>query len=136
MRMATSLTVSSPTRRSMMSRPISTSPGLGLNGLRSTSQLRRRAPSLSIPARRSGVDEDPPALAGGDESEYTRGDARAAGDDDDVVEPADGRTTGVEQRQAHDSERVDQLACHVRKATPASLLRRDGLPDCRQRRSG
>ena len=31
----------------MMSVPMSTSPGFGLNGLRSTSQLRSRAPSLA-----------------------------------------------------------------------------------------
>ena len=117
-RRATSLTVSSPILRSMMSRPISTSPGFGLNGLRSTSQLRRRAPSLSSAAEAVGVDEDPPALAGGDEAEHARGDAGAAGNDDDVVEPADGRAAGVEQRQAHDPERVDQLACHAARLPP------------------
>ena len=51
-RRAMSLTVSSPILRSIKCWPISTSPGRGLNGLRSTSQLRRRAPSLSSVAIR------------------------------------------------------------------------------------
>ena len=79
------------------------------------------------PRQAGGVDEDPPALTGGDEAEHTWSDTGATRNDDDVVEATDGRTTCIEQRQAHDSERVDQLACHVRKATPACLLRRDAI---------
>ncbi len=55
----------------MMSRPINSSPGFGLNGLRSTSQLRRRHAVTVDRRQTAGVDKDPPALAGGDESEYT-----------------------------------------------------------------
>lgn len=64
------------------------------------------------------IDEDPPPLAGGDESEHTWGDTGATGNDHDVVESADGRTTGVEQRQAHDSKCVDQVACHAARLPP------------------
>ena len=60
-----------------------------------------------------GVDEDAPALAGGDEAEDAGRAAVRAGDDDDVVEPADGVAAGVEQGQAHHPERVDEVACHV-----------------------
>ena len=113
----------------MMSRPISISPGFGLNGLRSTSQLRSRAPSLSIPARRLALTKIRRRWLVATNPSTRGATPRATGDDDDVVEPADGRAAGVEQRQAHDSERVDQLACHGRKATPASLLSQDALTD-------
>ena len=43
-----------------------------------------------------GVHEDPAALAHGDEAQYSRRAARLAGDDHDVLEPTDGRPTGVE----------------------------------------
>ena len=46
-RRATSLMVSAFRRLSMMSRPSMCSPWRGLKGFRSTSQLRRRAPSVS-----------------------------------------------------------------------------------------
>ena len=51
-REATSLTVSSPMRRSMTSSPRSISPGRVWSGWRSRSQLRRRAPSVSSAAMR------------------------------------------------------------------------------------
>ena len=66
----------SPSRRrprvSMSSAPMSTSPVRGLNGLRSTSQLRSRAPSPSRSAIRFDVDEDPAALAGCHEADHAR----------------------------------------------------------------
>ena len=58
------------------------------------------------------VDEDPPALAEGDEAEHSRGGALLGRHDDDVLEPADGRSAGVEQWQAHHPERVDEIAGH------------------------
>ncbi|MEI2705000.1 MAG: hypothetical protein V9E89_06980 [Ilumatobacteraceae bacterium] len=70
----------------------------------------------------SGVDEDPPPSAGGDEPEDAGVAALDGGCDDDVVELADGRPAGVEQWQAHDPERVDQLPCHAGKATPRGVL--------------
>ncbi len=64
-----------------------------------------------------GVDEDPAALALGDESDDARQRARPTGHGDDVLDPADRRPTGVEQRQAHHPERVDQVASHATKVT-------------------
>ncbi len=82
------------------------------------------------------VDEDAPTLAGGDEPEHPWCATAMAGNDDDVVEPADGGTARVEQRQAHDAKCVDQLPCHAGKATPH--LRRKGAdvtaPECCVRR--
>src|SRR4029079_19439038 len=60
-----------------------------------------------------GADEDAATLAGGDETQHTWSDARAARDHDDVVEPADRRAACIAPRQAHDRERVDELACHA-----------------------
>ena len=78
------------------------------------------------PGEPAGVDEDAAALAGGDETEHSRRHTGAAGDDDDVVEPTDRRTAGIEQRQAHDSERVDQIACHVARLPPRACSGRMG----------
>ncbi len=64
------------------------------------------------------VDEDPAMLTGGDEPGDTRRLADSAGHDDDVLDLADLGAAGVEQRQAHHPERVDQLACHAAQATP------------------
>ena len=69
-RRATSWTVSSPTLAVDEVWLTSSSPGRDLNGLRSTSHERRRAPSLSSVGDAVGVDEDAPALAGGDEAEH------------------------------------------------------------------
>ncbi len=92
--------------------------GLGLERIEVDVPAAQARAVAVDPGEAIGVDEDPSALTGGDESEHSWGDAGAAGNDDDVVEAADGCTTGVEQRQAHDSKRVDQLACHTARLPP------------------
>ena len=74
----------------------------------------------------------------GDEADDAGRMPPAAGDDDDVVDPADRRATGVEQRQAHHPERVDQLACHARRSYTVVSARADVLASTRDalRRSG
>ena len=63
----------------------------------------------------SRVDEDPAALARRHEAEDPRRVAGATWHDDKILDLADRSATGVEQRQAHHPERVDQLACHGRR---------------------
>ena len=112
-RRATSLTVSSPTCLSISSAPISTSPGSWLERV----EVDVPAPQPHAVAVELGdtrrVDEDPAALARCDEAEDPRRGAGATWHDDDVLDLADRRATGVEQGQAHHPERVDQLACHA-----------------------
>ena len=113
-----SLTVSSPILRSIRSAPISTSPERGLNGLRSTSQLRRRAPSLSRSAIRLALTKMRRRWLLGDEADDAWRDRlafsrRPARDHDDVVESADLGAAGIEQRQPHHPECVDQLTGHA-----------------------
>ena len=59
------------------------------------------------------VDEDPPALAAGDEPDDPWRSAGSARHDHDVDDLADLGATGVEQGQAHHPECVDHLACHA-----------------------
>ena len=76
------------------------------------------------------VDEDPPALAAGDEPDDPWRSAGAARDDDDVDDLADLGAAGVEQGQAHHPECVDHLACHAGEATrpPCSEAAMNGWP--------
>ena len=64
-----------------------------------------------------GVDEDAPALALGDEPGDPRRGPGERRHGDDVLDAPDGRAGGVEQRQAHDAERPDQLAGHTAERT-------------------
>ena len=75
-----------------------------------TPQARAVAVELGDTSR---VDEDPAALTRCDEAKDARRMPRATWHDDDVLDLADRRATGVEQVQAHHPERVDQLACHA-----------------------
>ena len=63
-----------------------------------------------------GVDEDAPALHLGDEPDDPRQATVGAGHGDDVVNPSDRRAAGVEQRQPHHAERVDELPGHRHEA--------------------
>ena len=59
------------------------------------------------------VDEDPAALAAGDEPDDPGRGAGTAGHDHDVDDLADLGAAGVEQGQAYHPECVDHLACHA-----------------------
>ena len=69
------------------------------------------------PGDTGGVDEDLAALAGGDEPDDAGRRARPAGHEHDVGDLADLGSAGVEQRQTHHPECVDDVACHAAKAT-------------------
>ena len=68
-----------------------------------------------------GAHEDPAPLTVGDEARPPRGDrglAALAGstrDDHDVFDPADVGAAGIEQRQPHHPERIDQVSGHGRR---------------------
>ena len=121
-----SLTVSSPTRVSMMSLPTMISPALGLNGFTSRSHERRRAPSLFSSAmrlaftktRRRWTDAEKPMTSGGS--------APREGRSTMSFELPDGDAIGGEQGQAHHPERIDEVASHASEATsaPQASLRR------------
>ena len=59
-----------------------------------------------------GVDEDAAALHLGDEPDDPRQATVGAGHGDDVVDSSDRRAAGIEQRQPHHAEGVDQLPGH------------------------
>ena len=64
-----------------------------------------------------GVDEDAAALHLGDEPDDSGQAPAGAGHDDDVVDSSDRRAAGIEQRQPHHAEGVDQLPGHPPEAS-------------------
>ena len=64
-----------------------------------------------------GVDEDAPTLAVGDEPDDAWRGAGPTGNGDDVGDPADGGAAGVQQRQPHHAECVDEVTGHAAEAT-------------------
>ena len=118
-RRATSLTVSSPTRLSMMCRPTRISPALGLKGLTSRSQDRRRAPSLSSSAMRLAFTKTRRRWTEATNPMTSGGSAAPGRQEDDIFQLPDGDPIGGEQGQAHHPERVDEVAGHAPRLPPA-----------------
>ena len=112
-----SLTVSPRTVRSMTSAAISFSPGRALERVQIDVPAAQADAVVVDPGDPRRVDEDPPALAAGDETDDPGRGAGATGHDDDVDDLADLGPAGVEQWQAHHPECVDHLACHTGETT-------------------
>ena len=113
---------------------ISTSPGRGLNGLKSTSQLLNRAPSPASVEMRLALTKMRRRCTSATKPTTRGSRPLGAGHGDDVVDPSDRRAAGIEQRQSHHAEGVDELGGHRTEASCGWLPLEPRIPPRRGRR--
>jgi hypothetical protein len=84
---------------------------LGLEGV-DIDVPRPHARPVVVEIDAADIDENPPSLTGRDKTDHSRRVTAASGHHDDVLQPTDGGTVGIQQRQAHDAKRVYEVAGH------------------------